>query len=151
MRKTEKADQKTAVREIATRLRISVGAFVRRARETSAAGDLTGPELTVLSRLDRSGPATTAELARREQITPQAVGATIAGLEQHRLVTRTPDPTDGRRSIITLTPAGRTAVVQGRSAIVDGMVTALDESFTAEEIAILDAAAPLIERLAQQL
>ncbi|WP_329139130.1 MarR family transcriptional regulator [Streptomyces sp. NBC_01476] len=145
------ADGTTAVRETATRLRISIGALRRRTHEAATEGDLTGPELTALSRLDRSGPATTAGLARREQITPQAMGATIAALEQRGLVTRTPDPTDGRRSILTLTPAGRTAITQGRSAIVDKIADALAESFTPEEIAILDAAAPLIERLSERL
>jgi DNA-binding MarR family transcriptional regulator len=60
------------------------------------------PQLTALSRLDRLGPSATAELARREQITPQAMGATIASLERRDLVTRQPDAGDGRRSILTL-------------------------------------------------
>ncbi len=79
-------EQDAAVRETATRLRVGVGAFKRRTQETLAEGDLTVPQLTALSRLDRLGPCTTAELARREQITPQAMGATIASLEQRGLV-----------------------------------------------------------------
>ena len=109
------------------------------------------PQLTALSRLDRLGPSTTAELARREQITPQAMGATIASLEQRGLVARRPDAADGRRSILSLTPAGRAAVRSGRSAVVDQIAAVLAESFTSEEIATLDAAAPLIERLAELL
>src|ERR1700733_2444848 len=99
--------QDAAVRETATRLRVGVGAFKRRTQETFAEGDLTVPQLTALSRLDRLGPSTTAELARREQITPQAMGATIASLEQRDLVMRRPDSVDGRRSILHLTPAGQ--------------------------------------------
>lgn len=79
------------------------------------------------------------------------MGATVAGLERRGLVVREPDANDGRRSILTLTPAGRTAIRSGRSAIVDKMVVALDESFTREEIAALDEAALLIERLADLL
>jgi|SRR5438067_4066130 len=138
-----------AVRETATRLRIGIGAFKRRAREVLTEGDLTGPQLTALSRLDRQGPATTAELARREQITPQAMGATIGSLEQLGLVVRTADATDGRRAILALSEAGRDAVMSGRSAVVDKIAHALSESFTAEEIATLNAAAPLIERLSE--
>jgi DNA-binding MarR family transcriptional regulator len=137
-----------AIRETATRLRISIGAFKRRTQEALAEGDLTAPQLTALSRLDRLGPATTAELARREQITPQAMGTTIAGLEKRALVIRQPDAEDGRRSILNLTPAGRAAIGSGRSAIVDKVADALAESFTSEEIATLGAAARLIERLA---
>jgi DNA-binding MarR family transcriptional regulator len=145
------AEQDAAVRETATRLRVGVGAFKRRTAETLSEGDLTVPQLTALSRLDRLGPSTTAELARREQITPQAMGATIASLEQRDLVMRRPDSVDGRRSILSPTPAGRAAVRSGRSAIVDQVAVVLAESFTSEEIAILDAAARLLQRLAELL
>ena len=148
-RKPAKPD--AAVRETATRLRVGIGAFKRRTQEALAEGDLTAPQLTALSRLDRLGPATTAELARREQITPQAMGTTIASLEQRALVIRRPDAGDGRRSILSLTPAGRAAIRSGRSAIVDKVADALAESFTDEEIATLDAAARLIQRLAELL
>jgi DNA-binding MarR family transcriptional regulator len=152
MSRTAKIDtQSAAVRETATRLRVGIGAFKRRTQEALAEGDLTNPQLTVLSRLDRFGPATTAELARREQITPQAMGATVASLEQRGLVIRRPDAADGRRSILNLTPAGRAAIGSGRSAIADKVADVLAESFTTEEIATLDAAARLIERLAELL
>jgi DNA-binding MarR family transcriptional regulator len=94
---------------------------------------------------------TTAELARREQISPQAMGATIASLEQLGLVTRSADAADGRLSILDLTPEGQAAVRSGRNAVVDRIVGVLDESFTDAEIEILAAAAPLIERLADLL
>jgi DNA-binding MarR family transcriptional regulator len=143
--------QGAAVRETATRLRVGIGAFKRRTQETLAEGDLTAPQLTALSRLDRLGPSTTAELARREQITPQAMGATIASLEQRDLVVRRPDSADGRRLILSLTPAGQAAIGSGRSAIADQVAVVLAESFTSEEIATLDAAARLLERLAELL
>jgi DNA-binding MarR family transcriptional regulator len=94
---------------------------------------------------------TTAGLARREQITPQAMGATIASLEKLGLVARSADAADGRLSILGLTPEGRAAVHSGRDAVVDRIVTVLDESFTEEETELLAAAAPLIERLADLL
>jgi DNA-binding MarR family transcriptional regulator len=145
------ARQIAAVRETATRLRVGIGAFKRRTTETMSEGDLTMPQLTALSRLDRLGPSTTAELARREQITPQAMGVTIASLEQRELVVRRPDPVDGRRMILSLTPAGRAAIRSGRSAVVDQVAVVLAESFTSEEIATLDAAARLLGRLAELL
>jgi MarR family len=78
------------------RLRVGLSAFRRRVREAATEGDLSAPQLTALSRIDRLGPVTTAELARREQITPQAMGATIASLEQRGLVARGADaPTGG--------------------------------------------------------
>lgn len=148
MKETARTPQ---VRETATRLRVAVGAFKRRGREVSAAGELGGPQLTALSRLDRLGPMTTAELARREQISPQAMGTTIASLEQLGLVTRSADATDGRRSILRLTPEGLAAIRDGRDALVDRITRVLESSFTEQETQTLAAAAPLIERLADQL
>jgi DNA-binding MarR family transcriptional regulator len=139
------------VRETASRLRVAIGAVKRRIREASAEGELSIPQVTALSRLARLGSMTTAELARREQISPQAMGATIASLEQLGLVTRSADAADGRLSILDLTPEGQAAVRSGRNAVVDRIVGVLDESFTDAEIEILAAAAPLIERLADLL
>ncbi|MFF7635830.1 MarR family winged helix-turn-helix transcriptional regulator [Kitasatospora sp. NPDC008050] len=152
MNEIQKSTERTmAVHETATRLRVSVGAFKRRTQEALSEGDLSVPQLSALARLDRLGPATTAELARREQITPQAMGATIAGLEQRDLVVRQPDSVDGRRMILSLTPAGQAAITSGRSALADRIAGVLAESFTDEEIAALDAAARLLERLAELL
>ena len=75
-------------RETANRLRIATGAFRRRVQEATSTGELSNPQLTALSRLDRLGPMTTTGLARREQITPQAMGTTIASLERLGLVVR---------------------------------------------------------------
>jgi DNA-binding MarR family transcriptional regulator len=147
----ENVSEVPRARETASRLRVAVGAFKRRIREASAEGELSIPQITALSRLDRLGPMTTAELARREQITPQAMGATNASLEKLGLVARSADAADGRLSILSLTPAGRAAVRSGRNAVADQITAVLEESFTGEETEILAAAAPLIERLADLL
>jgi DNA-binding MarR family transcriptional regulator len=147
----ENASEVPGVRETASRLRVAIGAIKRRVREASAEGELTNPQLTALSRLDRLGPMTTAGLARHEQISPQAMGATIASLEKLGLVARSADDADGRLSILGLTPEGLAAVRSGRNAVVDRIVAVLDESFTDAEIEAIAVAAPLIERLADLL
>jgi DNA-binding MarR family transcriptional regulator len=147
----ENVSEVPGVRETASRLRVAIGAFKRRIREASAEGELSIPQLTALSRLVRLGPVTTAELARREQISPQAMGATIASLEKLGLVARSADAADGRLSILGLTPEGLEAVRSGRNAVVDRITAVLGESFTDRETEILAAAAPLIERLADLL
>lgn len=141
-------DPDPALREIATRLRVSISAFRRRSHDALTEGDLTGPQLTALSRLERLGPMTTADLARREQITPQSMGSTVADLERLDLVAREPDATDGRRRLLTVTADGRAVLGSGRGAVADTMAVNMAVSFTAAEIATLDEAASLIERLA---
>ena len=138
-------------RDTASQLRAAIGAFKRRIREAAADGELSSPQLTALSRLDRLGPMTTAELARREQITPQAMGTTIASLEKLGLVARSADAADARRSILSLTPDGLAALHSGRNALVDRITAVLEQSFAAEETEILATAAPLIQRLADLL
>jgi DNA-binding MarR family transcriptional regulator len=137
---------------VAAALLAGVGALVRRARQVPLEGGLTMPERTALSVLDRSGPASSAELARRVQITAQAMGVTLGGLRTRGLVERRPDPDDGRRALLTVTDAGRRALEDKRNARVELVARALaDGGFTAAELEQLAAAGPLLERLSQQI
>jgi DNA-binding MarR family transcriptional regulator len=143
---------KTAdVHEVAGALRISVGLLVRRLRQAQAGGDVSMPETAALSRLDRGGPATAAELARLEQISPQSMGATIGGLEARGLVERQPDPGDGRRMVLSLTDVGLDVLRDRRDARTEKLALALADGFTAPEIEQLATAAALLERLALSL
>lgn len=63
-------------------------------------------ESAVLARLEREGPATTAELARAEGMRPQSMSTAIAGLEERGLIERKPHPSDGRQVHIALTDNG---------------------------------------------
>jgi DNA-binding MarR family transcriptional regulator len=142
--------QRARVREVAAAMQLSVGQLRRRIRDTPYVETMTSPELWALARLDRDGPATTADLARRAQITPQAMGTTVALLEERGFVARTADPEDGRRAILTPTKPGRHALRTGRNALTERITDAL-ASFSEDEIEVLRAAAPLIERLAEKM
>jgi DNA-binding MarR family transcriptional regulator len=138
-------------RQVAAALRISLGLLLRRLRQIPATGELTLPESSALVRLDRGGSATAAELARREQISPQSMGATLAALETRGLLARTPDPADGRRVIISITASGRRVLNNRRNARVEQLAGALEADFTTAERQQLLAAAPLLERLAHRI
>jgi DNA-binding MarR family transcriptional regulator len=137
--------------EVAGALRVSIGLLVRRLRQVQAEGDLTLPESSALARLGRDGPATPSALAKREQISPQSMGATLATLETHGLVARRPDPADGRSVIISLTEAGRETVQNRRAAKTEHLAEALATTFSRAEREQLMAAALLVERLAESL
>jgi DNA-binding MarR family transcriptional regulator len=79
------------------------------------------------------------------------MGATIAALEERGLVHRAPDPADGRRSILSLSGEGRALLQRRRSARSEHLSEALESAFTRAEVKELQAAAPLIERLAQHI
>jgi len=108
-------------------------------------------ESSALARLDRGGPATAAALARLEQISPQSMGATLAALETRGMVTRAPDPEDGRRVILSITDAGLAVLHDRRNARTERLAQALSSGFTSAELEQLTAAAPLLERLAQSI
>jgi DNA-binding MarR family transcriptional regulator len=136
---------------VAAELQVSIGLFTRRLRQSPVQDELTMPEMSALSRLDRGGPATPSALARAEQITPQGMGATLNSLARRGLVERHPDPQDGRRTVMTLTEAGRQVVHSKRSARTRQLAEILSGRFTRAELEILLAAAPLIERLGEAI
>ena len=137
------------VRDVAAALRVSMGLLLRRLRQVGVPGELTVPETSALARLDRNGPATSSELARVEQISPQSMGATLSALEARGLVTRDPDARDGRRIVLSVTEAGRQLLRDKRDTRTEHLAQALAAGFTREELGQLMAAAPLLERLAQ--
>jgi DNA-binding MarR family transcriptional regulator len=132
-------------------LRVALGRLIRRVRQGYAVGELTLPERSVLSRLDREGPATPGCLADLERVKPQAMGVTLAGLVERGLVERRKDDSDGRKVLMSVTEAGVRLLTDRRSRTTEKMATALAEKFTAAEQRELIEAIPLIERLADEL
>lgn len=57
------------------------------------------------------------ELARKANMTPQAMGEVVDELVDLGYVVRRPDPGDGRAKLIVLTQRGRGAVAAGRQTI----------------------------------
>jgi DNA-binding MarR family transcriptional regulator len=139
------------VTDVAGALRASIGLLLRRLRQVQAEGELTLPESAALTRLDRGGPSTASALARLEQISPQSMGATLGALEARGLVERRPDPGDGRRVLLSATGAGRQVLQGKRNARTERLAKALAAGFTPSEVSQLEAAAPLLERLAQSI
>ncbi|MEU8974041.1 MarR family transcriptional regulator [Streptomyces monashensis] len=135
---------------LAVGLRLAMGRTVRRLRQAHAVGDVSLSGVSVLARLARSGPDSPGSLAELERVRPQAMAATLAGLEQRGLVGRAPDTADGRRAIVSLTDEGRTMLEQRRSESVTRLAHALDE-FTAQERQSLQDVLPLLDRLAERL
>lgn len=60
----------------------------------------------VFSDLCDNGPATVGDLARRLGVTHAAVSQVRSALQTEGLIETRPDPADGRRHVLTLTPDG---------------------------------------------
>jgi DNA-binding MarR family transcriptional regulator len=139
------------IEKVAAALLVGIGLLIRRVRQAQAEGELTMPETSALARLDRGGPTTATQLARLEQISPQSMGATLGALEARGLVERRHDPDDGRRVVVSVTPAGLEMLRNRRNARTEHVARALAAGFTPAEVDQLRSAAPLIERLAQTI
>lgn len=137
--------------DLAADLRLSIGLLLRRLRQIPTGDELTLSESAALARLDRGGPATAAELARAEQISPQSMGATLGALENRGLIVRAADPDDGRRMILSITEPGLELLRHRRNRRTEQLAQALSTGFTAGELEQLASAAPLLERLANSI
>lgn len=103
----------------------------------------------VLGRLDREGPMSTVELATAERVRPQSMGQTLSELEGQGLIARRPDATDGRRTLLELTPDGQAAIEVDRRRREGWLATAIEEGFTLEEQAVLEQTVALLARLSE--
>jgi DNA-binding MarR family transcriptional regulator len=140
-----------AVSDVAAALQMSIGLFIRQLRQMQAQGDLSLPETSALKRLDRSGQASVTELARAEQISVQSMGTTLGRLEARGLVERHPHPSDGRRSVLSITKTGARVLGDKHNGRAEKLAQALSTGFSSADLRQLMRAAPLIERLAQSL
>src|SRR5438132_252114 len=82
---------------LAEDLRLVFGKMKRRLREQTDLGGFSWSQMSVISYLDREGPATVTTLARIEGMRPQSMGTNVAALEASGLVRGAPDPADGRQ------------------------------------------------------
>jgi DNA-binding MarR family transcriptional regulator len=130
-------------------LRVVIGQLRRRLREQSSFGDLTWSQTSVLSRLDREGSATVTSLARAEGMRPQSMGATVSALAAAGLVNGSPDPDDGRQTILSLSPACREWIKAGRAAKEDWLFRAIQSKLSPEEQGELAKGVELLKRLAE--
>jgi DNA-binding MarR family transcriptional regulator len=131
---------------VASDLRVVLGGLVRRLRAEHRFPLSHG---AVLGRLDREGPQGTSDLAAGERVRPQSMAQTLGDLEADGLITRRPDPGDGRRTLIELSEAGRQALEQDRRHREGWLARSIEEELSDEEREVLARAVELLRRLSQ--
>jgi DNA-binding MarR family transcriptional regulator len=125
----------------------AVSRFRRRIRAVADNQQLSPSQTSVLGALARGGAATASDLAGAEGVRPQSMAATLAVLETRELIRRRPDPSDGRRQVVTLTRDGADLYRGNRAARQEWLVDAIAQHLTpAEQRTLIDAAA-LMEKL----
>ncbi len=131
---------------LASDLRVVLGHLTRRLRAEHRFSLSHG---AVLGRLDREGPQSVSDLAAAERVRPQSMAQTVSDLQTGGLVSRQPDPGDGRRSLVELTLEGRAVLAADRRQRDGWLAGAITEGFSAEERQTLSEAASLLRRLAE--
>jgi len=91
---------------------------------------------------------TTSDLAADQRVRPQSMARAVGLLMEQHLITRRSHPTDGRKSLVELTDAGRSALEAERGRRVGWLAQAIEAELTDEERTLLARSATLLERLA---
>jgi DNA-binding MarR family transcriptional regulator len=130
---------------LASELRDVLGALVRRLRTQHRFPLSQG---TVLGRLDRQGATGVSDLAAAERVRPQSMAQTVSDLEAAGMVTRRPDPADGRRALVELTAEGLATLRADRRDREGWLATVIANDLDPAEHETLHRAVELLRRLA---
>lgn len=135
----------TTAREV----KVVFGRLRRRIRALALVDDMSPSQAAVLTRLHKDGPSSTTALARAEAVSHQAIGAILAVLDNRGFIHRSPDPTDGRRQLISLTEAGVAQAEDAIGAREEWLAGALQDRLTEDERRAVRHAMALLDRLAE--
>jgi DNA-binding MarR family transcriptional regulator len=132
---------------LAVELRAIFGKLKRKLREQGEQSDLTPSQVSVVLRLEKDGPAAVSSLARAEGMRPQSMSAIVTSLLEAGLVSGSPDPNDGRQTLISLSRKCQELLKDGRAARQDWLTTTIQRKLSAWEQEELASAVGVLARL----
>ena len=135
---------------LAVRLAVAVKRLRGRLREAAWAGEVELPiaQVAVLKRLRNDGPTTATALAAAEHVSHQAITQTLTALKRAGLVRAAIDPSDGRKSVISVTAAGNRLFEAALASRDAWLARAIGHVVSPRERAALEKSIELLERLA---
>jgi DNA-binding MarR family transcriptional regulator len=135
---------------LAAGIRSVGGKLKRRLREHGGPNGLTPSQISVLLRLEKHGSATVSSLARAEGMRPQSMRAIVTPLQESGLIGGAPDPSDGRQTLMSITPKCLKWIRDGRAARQDWLATTISLKLSVHEQEKLQAALELLTRLVEE-
>ncbi len=81
---------------------------------------------------------------------PQSMSAVVASLQEADLVSGASDPSDGRQTLMSLTPKCLKRLQEGRAARQDWLTTTISQKLSAQEQEKLQGALELLTRLVEE-
>ena len=133
---------------LATALHSAAIHLLRRLRHTDEALGISPARLSALSVIVFGGPLNLRELAAAEQVTAPSMSRIVTALEAAGLVSRAPDPEDGRAIRLEATAEGRRVMFLGRERRVEALAAQL-RTLTPADLAALASALEVLQRLEQ--
>jgi Transcriptional regulators len=130
---------------LAENLRVTLGRFVRGVK--TQVNTPTTSQSETLSLLDREGPLSVAELADRRNVRHQSMRLVAGQLESDGLISRMPNPADGRSQLLFITEHGRAELSRAREARTSRIANLIEERLSEKDRRTLEAAIRVIERL----
>jgi DNA-binding MarR family transcriptional regulator len=89
--------------------------LLRTVRRVDESSGLTAPRLSALSVIVFNGPITLGKLAEAEQVRPPTMTRIVNALEEHELVLKVQNPSDGRVIQISSTTKGKRVLIRSRA------------------------------------
>lgn len=130
----------------AERLRVAVGAFVRRVRTQD---QMPAPQASALGHLHREGPLPITTLAERDRVRHQSMARTVKLLRAAGLVDLGSDHLDGRKVVVTITSAGQRALDSERQHRAAFIADQIETSLSAAERLIVGRIPAILDKLAR--
>jgi DNA-binding MarR family transcriptional regulator len=141
--------QTELARTLAAEMRTVFRKLKLRVREHGGGNDLTPSQSSVVLRLEKDGAATVSSLAREEGMRPQSMSAIVAPLQEAGLIRGAADPSDGRQTLMSLTPKCLKWLQEGRTARQDWIVMTISQKLSLQEQVKLQEALKLLTRLVE--
>jgi DNA-binding MarR family transcriptional regulator len=105
-------------------------------------------QFALIGRLIAEGSQTAASLASAEHVSQQAVAQSLTLLKAEGLVGAAPDPNDGRKTLLSATPAARALYLSIQASRELWLIRAIEQTLSDDERLLLVEATALLERLA---
>ena len=134
--------------ELVSEIRTTVTRLVKKLRKHSVTGmTLSLTERSVMGLLYNEGELLPNELAAMEKITTQSMSQILNHLTELGYINRRASKDDKRKSFISLSAKGKTAIEQVRNEKDNWLYEAITNACTAEEISILKKALVPLKKL----
>lgn len=134
--------------EVATHLRTTIGRLVKlMRRETRNESQLSLTERSTMGSLYPDIRLAPSEIARMEKVTTQSMSQVINHLAELNYISRTPSGDDKRKTMLSLTDAGRARVEQARLEKQEWLAQMLHQRTTPQEREVLAESIRILNKL----